>query len=118
MRTTKEGKRCTKRWYTAKAGVQIRKKTRKAKSIPSYIENGNEEPVEKCDTKACVGRSPPRDGKGGFDEGDLTPVEGENTHGQSMANPKELVDLGVVWSYPANPRKARKSGEEIGRKEV
>jgi hypothetical protein len=35
-----------------------------------------------------------------------------------MADPKELVDRGIVWSYPANPRKARESGEEIGRQEV
>jgi hypothetical protein len=35
-----------------------------------------------------------------------------------MEDPKEPVDLRIVWSYPANPRKARESGEEIGRKEV
>jgi hypothetical protein len=86
--------------------------------MPSYIENGNEEPVEKYDTEARVGRSPPRGYKRGASIGDLTPVEGENAHGQTMADPKELVDLGIVWSYPANPRKGRESSEEIGRQEV
>ena len=71
--------------------------------MPSYVENGNEEPVEKCDTEARVGRSPPRGREWGGDKGDLTPVEGENTHSKTMGSPKKLVDLGVVWSYPANP---------------
>jgi hypothetical protein len=48
----------------------------------------------------------------------LTPVEGENTHGEAMFNPEELVDLRIVWSYPANPRKARESSEEIRGQEV
>ena len=74
--------------------------------MPPYVENGNEDPVEKRNTKARIGRSPPRDGKRGAGEGDLTPVESENSHGQTMADPKELVDLDIVWSYPANPRKA------------
>ena len=86
--------------------------------MPSHVENGNEEPVEKCDTEARVGRSPPRGYQRGAVERNLTPVEGENTHGQSMADPKELVHLGIVWSHPANPRKARESSEEIGRQEV
>jgi len=90
----------------------------RSKARWSHIENGNEEPVEKRDGDANIGRSPPRDGKRGVREGDLTPVEGENTHAQTMADPKELVDLGIVWSYPANPRKGRESGEEIGRQEV
>ena len=72
----------------------------------SHIEDGNEEPIEKCDGDAGIGRGPPRGAKGGAEERDLTPVEGENTHGQTMANPKELVDRGIVWSYPANPGKA------------
>ena len=78
----------------------------KAKAIMSYIENGSKEPVEKHDGDPRVCRSPPRCGKRGASEGDLTPVEGKNTHGQTMADPKELVDLRIVWSYPANPRKA------------
>jgi hypothetical protein len=70
----------------------------------SYVENRNEEPVEKCDGEANVGHSPPRDGKRGAVEGyDLTPVEGEHTHCQTMADTEELVDFGVVWSYPTNP---------------
>jgi hypothetical protein len=102
-----------------KADVQKREiKTRKAKEIPSYIENWNKEPVEKHDSGARVGRNPPGGGKRVADEGDLTPVEGEDTQGQTMANPEELVDLGIVWSYPASPRKARESGEKIGRQEV
>ena len=86
--------------------------------IPSHIENGNEEPVEEYDTEAPIGRNPPGGVKRVTGEGELTPVEGGNTHGQPMADPKELVDLGIVWSYPANPRKARESCEEIGRQEV
>jgi hypothetical protein len=103
VRTPREGKRCTKRWCTAKSDVQKEKKNAEGKAMPSYVENGNEEPVEKCDTEAHVGRSPPRGPQRGVYEGDLTPVEGENTHGQTMPDPKELVDLGIVWSYPANP---------------
>jgi hypothetical protein len=118
VRTPRECKRCTERWCTAITDTQINKKRERSKTRRSHIENGNEEPVEKCDGDAKVGRSPPRSENRGEDEGDLTPVEGENTHGQTMADPKELVDLGVVWSYPANPRKARESGEEIGRQEV
>jgi hypothetical protein len=118
VRTPREGKRCTKRWCTTKADVQKRKKRERQNQCRSYIENGNEEPVEKCDIEANVGRSPPRGVRWGEGEGDLTPVEGENTHGQTMGDPKELVDLGIVWSYPANPRKGRESGEEIGRQEV
>ena len=74
--------------------------------MPSYIENGNDEPVKKCDSEAPVGRCPPRGDKWGARESYLTPVERENAHGQTMVDPKELVDLGIVWSYPANPRKA------------
>ena len=86
--------------------------------MPSYIENGSEEPVKKRDTEAYVGRSPPRDRERGAVKGDLTPVEGENTHGQPMPDSKEMVDLDIVWNYPANPRKARESSEEIGRQKV
>jgi hypothetical protein len=84
---------------------------RKAEATPSHVENGNEKPVEKCDSEAHVCRSPPRCGKRGANEGDLTPVEGDHTHGQTMPDPKELVDLGIIWSYPASPRKDRESGE-------
>jgi hypothetical protein len=92
--------------------------TRKGKTSWSYIENGNEEPVEKYDGNADIGRSPPRNGKRGAVVRDLAPVEGENTHGESMCGPKELVDLGIVWSYPANPRKVREGNEEVGGQEV
>jgi hypothetical protein len=98
--------------------TQINKKRERSKTRWSHIENGNEEPVEKCDGDANIGRSPPRDGKWGAVVRDLAPVEGENTHGKTMGNPKELVDLGIVWSYPAKPRKARETSEEIGRQEV
>ena len=118
MRTPREGKRRTKRWRTTKADTQINKKCERGKTRWSHVENGNEEPVEKCDSEACVGCSPPRDEKGSAVVGYLTPVEGENTHGQTMVDPEELVDLGIVWSDPTNPRKARESGEEIGRQEV
>jgi hypothetical protein len=118
VRTPREGKHCTKHWCTAKTVTQTNKKRKRSKTRWSHIENGNEEPVEKCDGDANIGRNPPRDVKSGADEGNLTPVEGESTHSQTMGDPKELVDLGIVWSYPANPRKGRESGEEIGRQEV
>ena len=79
---------------------------RKKQIRRSHIENGNKEPVEKCDGDANIGRSPPRGDKRGAIVGDLTPVEGENAHRQTMADPKELVNLDIVWGYPANPRKA------------
>jgi len=84
----------------------------------SHVENGYEEPVEKDDSDPDVGCGPPRDGKGRSDEGDLTPVEGEDTHGQAMDDAKELVDGRIVGCYPANPREVRESGEEIGRQEI
>ena len=90
----------------------------RGKKGSSHIENGSEEPVEKCDGAANIGRSPPRDRKRGAVERDLAPVEGENAHGKTMCDAKELVDLDIVWSYPANPRKARESSEEIGGQEV
>ena len=74
--------------------------------------------MEKCDGDANIDRSPPRCGERGVEHDDLTPIEGENTHGQTILDTKELVDLDIAWSYPANPRKARESGEEIGRQEV
>jgi hypothetical protein len=106
MRTPREGTRCTKRWCTAKADTQINKKRERSKTGCSHIENGNKEPIEKCDGDANIGRNPPRGGKRGGFVRDLTPVEGENTHGKAMGSPKELVYLGIVRSYPANPRKA------------
>jgi hypothetical protein len=111
LTTPREGKCCTKRWCTAKTDTQINKESERNKTRWSHIENGKEEPVEKCDGDAHIGRNPPRGGKRGASEGDLAPVEGENTHGQTMVDPKELVDLSTVWSYPANPRKDRESGE-------
>jgi hypothetical protein len=113
-----EGKRCTKRWYTAETDTQIIKKRKRRETRWPHIENGNEEPVEKCDGDANISRSPPRDGKRGAVVRNLTPVESENTHGKTMGNPEELVDLGIVWDNPANPRKARESTEEISRQEV
>jgi hypothetical protein len=94
------------------------KKNSERQAMSSYVENGDNEPVEKCGSETHVGRSPPRGSKRDVGVGDLTPVEGENTHGQTMPDTKEMVDLGVVWSHPANPRKARESGEEIGRQEI
>jgi len=120
VRTPREGKRCTRRWCTADAVTQHEQEIegKRSKTRWPHIENGKEEPVEKCDGDANIGHGPPRDSQRGAIEGDLTPVEGENTHGQTMGDPKELVDLGIVWSYPANPRKTRESREEIGWQEV
>ena len=103
VRRLRGGKRCTKHWSTAKADADINKGRGRKKTRLSYIENGNEEPVEKYNGGANIGRSPKRDGKRGAGIGDLTPVEGENSHGKTMDNPKELVDFDIVWSHPANP---------------
>jgi hypothetical protein len=48
----------------------------------------------------------------------LAPVKGEYTHGHAMGDTKQVIDLGIVGSYPADPGEAGKSGEEIGREEV
>ena len=98
---------CKTRYSESQA---IRERLRKAGW--SYVEYREEDPVEKHDGDSNVGLSPPRGGKRGALEGnDLAPVKGENTHGQTMGNAKQLVNLGIVGSYPANPREARESGE-------
>ena len=72
-----------------------------------HIENREEDPVEKHDSDASVGHRPPRGAKRGAAEcSDLTPVKGENSHGQTVGDAEELIDLGVVRGYPANPREA------------
>jgi len=84
----------------------------------SHVENGDEEPVEKDDGDTDVGRGPPRDWKGRIVEGDLTPIEGEKTHGHAMVHAKQLVDGRIVGCYPAHPREVRECGEKIGGQEI
>lgn len=80
-----------------------RRKQEWAKARRTHVKNGDEEPVEKQDGEANVSRSPPRDRKRGARVADLTPVEGENAHGQAVGDAKQLVDHGIFWSHPTNP---------------
>ena len=89
------------------------------KQRTTHIKNGGKEPVEKNDIDTNVRRGPPRVGKRrAFEGADLSPVECEDTHGQAVGDAKELIDCGIVGSYPADPGKARESGKEIGREKV
>src|SRR6266850_8225861 len=83
-----------------------------------HVKNDSDEPVEKNDCEANVSCYPPRGGKRRYKVGDLAPVKGEDTHGHTMHNPKQLVDLNIVVSYPADPGEARESGEEIGGQKI
>jgi hypothetical protein len=84
----------------------------------THVKNGCDEPVEKDNGQTNVGRSPPRDGKRRAIVGDLTPVEGEDAHGQAVGDTEQLVDLCIVGSHPAYPGEARESGEDIRREKV
>jgi hypothetical protein len=83
-----------------------------------HVKNDGYEPVEKNDCEANVGCDPPRGGKRRYKIGDLAPVESEDTHGHAVRNPKQLVNLNIVGSYPADPGEARESSEEIGGQEI
>jgi hypothetical protein len=70
----------------------------------SHIENREEKPVEEDEGEANVCSNPPRDDEGrAIDGGDLTPVEGYETHSQALTNTEQLVDLDIVGSNPAHP---------------
>ena len=73
----------------------------------THVENGDEEPVEEDDSGTDVSSSPPRDRKRRIVVGNLTPVKGDNTHRQTVDNTEQLVDLGIIRRYPADPREAR-----------
>ena len=83
-----------------------------------HVKNDGDEPVEKdeCEANVCCG--PPWGGKRRKIVGDLAPVKGEDTHGHTMRNPKQLVDLNIVGSHPADPGEGRESSEEIRRQEI
>jgi len=83
-----------------------------------HIKNDSDEPVEKDDCEANVGCDPPRKDKRRCHIGNLAPVKGEDTHGHAMRDPKQLVNLNIVGSYPADPGEARESGEEIGGQKI
>jgi hypothetical protein len=84
----------------------ILRKRKLGRARRPHIKNDSDEPVEKDGCEANVGSDPPRNGKRRHIAGDLAPVEGEDTHGHAMCNPKQLVDLKIVGSYPADPREA------------
>ena len=97
---------------------QSAQKARTQRNKVSHVENGDKEPVEKHDSDTDVGCDPPRDGKGRSDVGDLTPIEGEETHGHAMGHAKQLVDSRIIGCYPAHPREVRECGEKIGGQEI
>jgi hypothetical protein len=87
--------------------------------IRSNAENREENPVEKHDRDTNVGSRPPWIGEGRAIGGSqLTPVEGYETHTEAMSDAKQLVDLDIVRSDPADPRKVGECCEEISGKEV
>ena len=83
----------------------------------THVNNGSDDPVENDNGETHVSCCPPREEKRSV-EGNLTPVECENTHGQSVCDAEQLIDHTIVGSYPADPGKAGESGKEIGGQEV
>jgi hypothetical protein len=84
-----------------------------------YVKAHSDEPVENHNGEPDVGCSPPRDRKRRITEGcELTPVKCENAHGHAVLDTKQLIDRGIVGSYPADPGEARESSEEIGRQKI
>jgi hypothetical protein len=67
------------------------------------IEYRDEKPVEENDGEANVGSCPPWTEKRGAVVGDLTPVEGYETHIEAMSNTEQLIDLDIIRSDPADP---------------
>ena len=86
-------------------GRQLKKKSKEGRNR-THVKNRDEEPVEEDDGDADVSSRPPWDGKRRTVVGDLTPVQGDDTHRQAMDNTKHLVDLGVVGRDPTGPREA------------
>ena len=87
--------------------------------MKTNVENREENPVEENDGEASVCSRPPWKEEWRANEGsNLTPVEGHDTHAEAMNNTEQLVDLDIVWSDPADPRKVGEGCEEIRRKEV
>ena len=78
----------------------------KKKHNETHVENGDEEPVEEDDGATDVSSRPPRDRKRRTVVGNLTPVEGDDAHRQTVDNTEQLVDLGVIRRYPADPGEA------------
>ena len=87
--------------------------------MKTNVENREENPVEENDREAGVCSRPPWvDEWRGIEGSNLTPVEGHETHAEAMSNTEQLVDLDIVRSDPAYPRKVGESREEVRRKEV
>ena len=65
----------------------ILRKLNSSKKRWIHIKSGEEGPVKKHNSDASVGHSPPRGGERGATEGcNLTPIKGENAHGQTMGD--------------------------------
>ena len=80
-----------------------------------YVKNGSDDPVENYNGEATISCDPPRDGKRRAVEGNLTPVECEDTHSHAVCDAEQLIDHTIVGSHPAYPGEAREGGKEIGR---
>jgi hypothetical protein len=83
------------------------------------VENREENPVEENDGEASVCSRPPWGDEWRVIKGsNLTPVEGHDTHAEAMSNTEQLVDLDIIRSDPAYPRKVGESREKVRGKEV
>ena len=97
----------------------VRKPEReKNKTRLPQVKNGCENPVENDDGEAKIGWGPPRPDKKRTVEGNLTPVECEDTHGQAVCDAEQLINHTIVGSDPAHPGEVRESDKEIERQEV
>jgi len=89
-------------------------------AIPSVgvVEQWREEPEEEHESSSDVCLSPPRTGKGTANVGDLSPVECNQAHAQSMLITEQLVDDDVFRRNPADPGKVTEGLEKVAREEV
>ena len=81
--------------------------------MKTNVENREENPVEEDDGEASVCSSPPwADEWRAIEGSNLTPVEGHETHAEAMSNTEQLVDLDIIRSDPAYPRKVGETRKE------
>jgi hypothetical protein len=88
---------------------KILRKRKQGRERRPHVKNDGDEPVEKDDCEANVGYDPPRHDKRRWIVGDLAPVEGEDTHGHTMCNPKELVTLTLLGAIQQTQEKLERA---------
>jgi hypothetical protein len=87
--------------------------------VKTNVENREDNPVEEYDGEASINSSPPwAEEWRGIEGSNLTPIEGYDTHAEAMNNTEQLVDLDIIRSDPAYPRKVGESREKVRGKEV